>query len=296
MKDKEMFPKIKGRVLFHEPLFKHTTFRIGGLCGIWAQPRNEEDLKKIVMFAKSKGKKIVIIGRGSNILPSDKGFDGIAIHIGAGCFDEARFVGSRLIAGAGVALNRLINLACKRGLKGLEGLAGIPGTVGGAIFMNSSYRGRISDCLEEVRAMDLNDGAVITIKRKNLKFGYRHSNLRGYIILSATLRLKRASPQALLKQRDRLLAIKTKKQPLGCFSAGCVFKNPDGGTSAAWYIEKSNLKGKRIGDAQISERHANFIVNLKNARQRDVMRLISFAKKRVKAKFGVDLVPEIVVI
>ncbi len=289
------FPKIKGKVLFNEPLFKHTTFRVGGPSGIWVEPEDETALKKILTFAKSKRKKTLIIGKGSNILAEDGGFNGIAIHLG-GRFKNITFSGTKVTAGAGAMLRRLVDLACKKGLKGMKGLVGIPGTVGGAVFMNSGYRQSISDCLREVRVMDKTSGSTRVIKRKNFRFGYRHSNLDRYIILEAQFRLKPGKKEILLKRKKALLEIKKREQPLGSFSAGCVFRNPKGKISAARYIDMAGLKGKRIGNAEVSRTHGNFIINLKNAKAGDILRLIGFIRKRVKSEFEVDLIPEIVIL
>ena len=294
---KNIFPKIKGRLLFNEPLFRHTTFRIGGPCRVWAEPRNEDELKKILKFTGRGGRGLFVIGMGSNILFKEEGFNGTLVHLGADFFKKVKFAGTRVTVGAGLSLGHLINLACSEGLLGIEGLVGIPGTLGGAIFMNSGYRGNISDVLEEVRVMDRATGKVGAVKRKDLKFGYRDSgDLCNYIILGATLRLKKHKKEALRRRKNKFLKIKKEEQPLGHFSAGCIFKNPGSKFSAARYIEMSRLKGKRIGDAMVSERHANFIVNLKEAKERDVSRLISFVRKRVKSQFDIDLTPEITIV
>ncbi|UCD55531.1 MAG: UDP-N-acetylmuramate--L-alanine ligase [Candidatus Omnitrophota bacterium] len=290
-----IFPKIKGKVLFNEPLFKHTTFRVGGPSGIWVEPEDEAALKKILAFAKSKRKQTLIIGKGSNILAEDAGFDGIAIHLGGG-FKNITFSGTKVTAGAGAMLGRLVDLACKKGLKGAEGLVGIPGTVGGAVFMNSGYRQNITDYLREIKVMEKTDGSIRIIKRKNFRFGYRHSNLDRYIILEAQFRLRPGKKEILVKRKKALLEIKKREQPLGHFSAGCVFRNPKGKISAARYIDMSGLKGKRMGNAEVSRTHANFIINLKNAKAGDISRLVGFIRKRVKSEFEVDLVPEIVIL
>lgn len=290
------FPKIKGSVIFNEPLFKHTTFRVGGPCRIWVKAENEPSLKKVLVFAKSEQKKTLIIGGGSNILAKDEGFNGIAIHMRGRRFKNITFFGTGVTAGSGVTLSRLIDLACKKGLAGMEGLVGIPGTVGGAIFMNSAYTQKISDCLKEVKVMDMATGEIKIIKRKDLRFGYRHSNLEGYIILEAQFRLRRGKKELLVKRKKDLLEIRKAEQPLGYFSAGCIFRNPKGSISAARYIDTSGLKGKRVGGAEISRIHANFIINLKNAKADDILRLIELMRKRVKSRFNVDLVPEVKIV
>ena len=293
MKKRIFLKGIRGRVLINEPLKSHTTFRIGGPCEAWLEPACEKDLKKILDLARAKQKKIFVIGSGSNVLPGDGGFKGIVVHLGAAAFKKARFRGARAQAGAGINLGSLVNMACKRSLAGLEGLAGIPGTLGGAIFMNAGCRSGIAENLERVRVMDKRTGKIREFKRENLKFKYRHSGLDKYIILDATLKLKRSSGRLLMQRKRRFLEAKRENQPLARPSAGCVFKNPKGKKEAAWYIERSGLKGRHSGGAGISEKHANFIVNLKNARARDVLRLMGLVKRKVKSRFNVELEPEI---
>jgi len=290
---KNIFSKINGKVLFNEPLKGHTTFRIGGPCGVWVEPRGERDLREILKLAKKRKKRTILIGAGSNILPGDAAAGGVVIHLGGKHFKKARFTGRKVKAGAGISLAYLVDLLCKKGLAGMEGLAGIPGTLGGAIFMNAGYKGNISDCLESVRVMDKKSGKTSVLKKKKIKFNYRHSGLDGYIMLEATLALKKADKKKLLKIRNSLLRIKRSEQPMGKACAGCVFKNPANALPAARYIDMLGFKGKRIGGAKVSERHANFIINTRNAKARDVLRLMDTIKERVKSKFGVELVPEI---
>lgn len=290
---KKEFPKLKGKILFNEPLWRHTTFRIGGRCKIWAEPGNENELKEILKFARAKRRTIFIIGMGSNILFKERLFDGVFINLAGKGFKRIKVKGTKLTAGAGVALNRMVRLACKKSLEGIEGLAGIPGTLGGAVFMNSGYRGNISSFLEKVKVMHKISGDTQILKRKNINFAYRHSDLNKYIILEASFNLKKGKRSAILAKQRKLLRHKRETQPLGSMSAGCIFKNPVRGDSAARYVEALGLKGKRIGDAKISEKHANFIINLKKARSGDVLRLINLVKKRVKSRFNIDLVPEV---
>lgn len=297
MKDTRALPKIKGRILFDEPLSGHTTFRIGGSCRMWAEPSSEGELLEILRFARTGRKKAFIIGKGSNVLFRDKGFGGVLIRLTGTHFKKIKFTGEKVRAGAGSSLARLVNMACERGLSGIEGLVGIPGTVGGAIFMNSSYRGSISDCLEEVKAMGRKNGDTRIIKRKEFMFGYRDAGfLSNYVILEATLKLQRHKKSALLARKKIFLETKKKEQPIGFFSAGCIFKNPKDALPAARYIDKLRLKGKKIGGAQISEKHANFIINLKDAKGGDILRLMELVKRRVKARFGVKLEPEIIIV
>jgi UDP-N-acetylmuramate dehydrogenase len=221
--------------------------------------------------------------------------DGIVIHLGGRHFKNIRTAGLEVRAGAGASLGSLINLACEKGLKGIEGLVGIPATLGGAISMNACYSGNISDRLESVRVMDVRTGKISVLKKKNIKFSYRHSGFEGYIILEACFKLEKGDKDALLKRKKELIDIKRKKQPLEAMSAGCVFKNPEGGIAAARYIDMIGLKGRRIGGAEISKKHANFIVNRKKATAKDVLGLMDLAKKRVKSHFNIDLEPEVII-
>ncbi|NQU95752.1 MAG: UDP-N-acetylmuramate dehydrogenase [Candidatus Omnitrophica bacterium] len=296
MKKRINFPKIKGKLCYNEPLSAHTTFRIGGPCATWVEPQNEKELKNILKFARSKKKKIFIIGAGSNILFRDRAFNGIMIHLGSKNFRKIHFTGTKVTVGAGAMLSQIIMQACKNGLSGIEGLVGIPGTMGGAIFMNSGYNRVVTDSLDEIKVMERKSGNIRRLKTKNIKFAYRHSGLNSYIMLEATLRLKKNNRKVVTEERARLLGAKKKTQPLRERSAGCVFKNPDNRIPAALYIEMSQLKGRKIGDAKISEKHANFIINTKSAKANDVLRLINLVRKRVKSRFNINLIPEIEIV
>ena len=290
---KETFPKIKGRVIFGEELSKHTTLRAGGPSRVWVEPRDESELRKILEFAKRTKKIFFIIGFGSNTLFRDKEFKGIVIKLGKG-FKSLCFSGSKVTAGAAAALSVLIDTSCKKGIGGMESLAGIPGTVGGAIFMNAgSYGWNISDFLTTIRVMEIATGKITHLRKDDIRFGYRYSGLKKYIILGAEFSLKKRQVQQLVNRKTKFLALKRKHQPLREHSAGCVFKNPGGKKTAAEYIESLGLGGKRFGKAEISKKHANFIVTKIGVKSGDIMRLMDFVKKNVKTHFKVDLVPEI---
>jgi len=295
---KEMtYPKIRGKILLDEPLAMHSTFRVGGPCRVWIEPSGEDDLKRALTHASMKKEDMFVIGRGSNVLFREKGFDGMLIHLGAKHFTGVEFSDGAVRVGAGASLSNLINLTCKMGLSGMQGLVGIPGSVGGALFMNSGYKGNISDCLDKVKVLAKSGAKSRVIKRKDIKFRYRKSGiLRDFVILEATFRLKRRDVRELIKEKNQLFIKKKIEQPLEALSAGCIFRNPSKGFSAAKYIEMLRLKGKEIGGAKISEKHANFIVNHNNAKGSDILNLIEFAKKCVKSHFGVDLVSEVIIL
>ena len=287
------FPTVKGEIRLNEPLAGHTTFRTGGACSAWFEPHDENDLRKVLSYARNARKEILVMGKGSNVLFRDRRYNGIIIHLAAKNFKEISRKDSTIIVGAGVSLWRLVNTACLEGLGGIEGLTGIPGTVGGAIFMNAGYKSSISDRVTDLTVMNIKTGRVRHIKRNKLKLGYRSSNLNKYVILRAGLCLHKKNTKELLKKRQELLKEKRREQPLNKMSAGCVFKNPPGNIKAWEYIDKLGLRGKRIGEAQVSDKHANFIINLRQARSADILALIKLIRKRVKTAFGVDLVPEI---
>jgi len=297
----ELEKRISGRVRFKEDLFKHTSIKIGGPAQIWAEPRDRRDLSKILAFARVKKLKVFVIGNGSNILAKDEGFNGIIISLSAPYFKKLKIKGLNFCVGAGHSLSHLVRTVCKLGLGGLESMVGIPGTVGGAIFMNAGgysnpvYR-NIGEFVTSIKAMDYG-GVMHTLKRKDLEFGYRCSNITRYIILEADLRLNKTDRKVLISNCSHFLNIKRTKQALDLPSAGCAFKNPPGSQfTSGQMIDTLGLKGMRIGGAQISEKHANFIVNRGGATSKDVMTLVDLIQDKVKDNYGIDLELEIKVI
>lgn len=291
--------KLKGRVLYNEPLCRHTTFKIGGPARIWAEPEGMDDLTALLEISKTESLPIFLVGEGSNILVSDEGLDVIAVSL-KGSFDLLKILGEKIICGAGYRLQKFILSTIGAGYSGLEFMAGIPGTVGGAVRMNAggpSSGPWISNFLNRLEVLD-SKGAVKYIEKKDFRFGYRESNLDGFIILQAEFNL-RSSPDKdfLIKEYKRFLDEKKNKQDLSTPSAGCVFKNPKRPSAenltAARLIEECGLKGKRIGDAMISAKHANFIVNLKRAAFNDVISLIDLVKEAVFKKYNINLETEI---
>lgn len=288
--------EIKGRVRYNEPLSKHTTFRIGGPARILVEAKDENELKKVMKYADMEGMDTVVLGRGSNVLVSDKGFNGVVIKLTSPDFQNVRFKGTTVFAGSGILLAHLIILTCKHSLGGLGGLVGIPGTVGGAVCANAGYKGNIGGLVKSVRVMD-KQGRVKRISSSGLKFGYRTSNLLKYIILEVEFSLKKAAKKNLIKICEQLMRLRRKSQPWDKKSAGCIFRNPKGEMSTAGeIIDFCGLKGKRCGDAIIARKHANFIVNTDKATAKDVLDLAQLVQKTVKQKVGVDLKLEIMTI
>jgi len=300
---KEIFKKnkiledFKGDIKFNEPLYQHTSFGIGGPCSAWVSPASLDELKKILVLCKEEEIKSFVIGRGSNLLVGDKGYEGIVISLDNEVFRYVKFFDLEVCAGCGIYLRRLLELLTEAGLCGLEFLTGIPATLGGAVFMNAGGNfGSIGDAIEQVKVIDY-DGNIKFIDKNALRFGYRCSNLDGFIILEAKLTLKKDSNDKIARRMKHFLEEKHISQDLKNLSAGCIFKNPkDSQKSAGKLIELSGLKGEKIGGAQVSNTHANFIVYAGNAKASDVLELIGLIQKKVKSIHGIWLEPEVRVV
>jgi UDP-N-acetylmuramate dehydrogenase len=273
-----------------ELLARHTTFRVGGRADVFHAPRTIEGLIGAIELCRSLGLRYAVVGGGSNILFSDRGFRGVILSTVAirGVADASW----GLRVSAGESLGHLIAHAEERGARSLNFLAGIPGTIGGAVAMNAGIRDRsIGDLVKSVLVLDP-AGAVREIAARDCGFEYRGSAIRrdGLIVLSAALDL-----DGIPFDREAVLERKRATQPLSLPSAGCVFKNPPGG-SAGELIDRSGLKGTTVGKAQISEKHANFIVNLGGATSAEICKLIDIVRQKVYNTFHVGLDLEIEVI
>jgi UDP-N-acetylmuramate dehydrogenase len=289
---------VKGRVSFNESLKDHTTLGIGGVPSVWVEPESLDDLvKSLRIFSEIKLRPLVI-GGGSNILARDGRIDAAVIKLSAPYFKKTEFKGSLAVCGSGCDLRVLIKKCLKKNLGGLEGLAGIPGTVGGAIMMNAGGRyGYIADRIKWVRVVDYKGRRIHTLKRERLKFSYRNSGLSEYIIIDAGLGLGRRTPARIRSDFAKVLEGKRSSQEYARPSAGCIFKNPEGSRlTSGQLIELCGLKGARMRGAEITTKHANFIINRKNARFRDVISLIKLAGRRVNKNYGIWLEPEIKII
>lgn len=279
----------------HEPLSRYTTFGIGGPAEIFVEPRNSAEIKELVAFGINNRLPINVIGKGSNVLVSDRGVRGIVIYSGRNSFKRIERKNSSIIAGSGVSLPLLVNKSVEWGLGGLEVLAGIPGTVGGAVALNAGGKyGTISECVRSVTTIDIY-GRFHQYNREDIDFGYRKNWFLNQIITEVTLSLKECNPPEsgeLLKRLVEIIEEKKKCQPLSAKSAGCIFKNPTG-SCAGTLIEHAGLKGQRIGGALVSEKHANFIVNTGGATASDVLQLVDTIRSAVLRKFNIFLELEI---
>ncbi len=283
---------LKGKIRLKEPLNRHTTFKIGGPAGFFIEPIDAADLKLLLASAKKYKIPILVIGAGSNILISDKGIRGIVLRLNAALFRRIFIKRNCLEAGSGTTLRQLIKLTQEHGLSGVEFLAGIPGTLGGALAMNAGAWGKnIGDLLQKATVMDYN-GNIKIVSKKDMRFGYRKSSLAKYIILSASIKLIKENKKEIKDNIKKYLECRRNRQDASLPNAGCIFKNPHR-ISAGRLIDLCGLKGKRVGGAVVSLRHANFILNYKRAHARDVIKLMALIKKRVKHKFNINLEPEI---
>lgn len=310
---KDLKKIVKGKVTFNEPLLRHTTFRIGGPAKAWVEPRDIEDLKNILRFISKNKIPFFVIGGGSNLLIRDKGFNGIVLKLNSSFFNEVKLNRGYILAGSGIKLAKLIDFARKKSLGGCEFLSGIPGTVGGALAMNAGARinsifnndyKSIGELVKEVSVMNAR-GEIKTLRKKQLKFGYRSSNLAKYIILSAKLKLKPEKKIEVERNIKDFLGYKKDTQDPNWRNAGCVFKNPSTTSqdnsssrfvSAGYLIDSIGLKKYRVGGAVISGKHANFIINDKNARAQDVINLIKIVQKKIRDKFNINLELELKIV
>lgn len=294
---KELYDKLASSVkadLYRDELMsRHTTFKIGGPADLLAVPHSADDLKKILSEISSAKVPYIIMGNGSNLLVSDSGIRGAVIKI-CGAMDKIDIDGTKVKAQAGAFLGRLQSTCAQKGLSGLEFFSGIPSTVGGAVAMNAgSWGGTISLFLKNVTVLTKN-AKVMELEKKDCGFSYRSSNMLKYgsIVLDAEFCLERRDPELIQSSQKEILKLKSSSQPLTYPSAGCVFKN-HGKEPAGKIIEQAGLKGAKIGGAQVSEVHANYIVNTGKATAADVMGLIDKIKAAVLEKTGISLELEI---
>ncbi len=286
---------VRGPVAYGEPLSRHTSLRIGGPADALVTPADLEDLRALLRFTDREGIATLVLGGGSNTLVLDGGFRGVAIVLG-GAFARLEADGTVVRAGAAVRVSRLLAFCCRQGLAGVECLTGIPGTLGGALRGNAgTTAGCVSDRLRDVAAV-LRDGAIARLAKGDLGFAYRHAALpAGAVIIEAAFGLERGDPAAIRRAVSKLLVARNQTQPVEFRSAGCMFKNP-AGDSAGRLVDAAGMKGARAGDAEISPKHANFIVNHGRARAADVLALVEAVRARVRDHAGVTLELEVQVV
>ena len=280
-----------------EPLAQHTTFRIGGPAALWVEVPTADVMAELHRACAESRVPCVVLGCGSNVLASDAGFNGVILHPAAPEFTQIAVTGGTVTAGAGAKLSALAVCARDHGLSGLEFAYGIPGSVGGAVYMNAgAYGGEIKDVLVRCTVLT-RDHRIETRSAGALALAYRHSALMDddAIVLSAEFALTPGDPEQIGAQMNDYMARRKAKQPLDLPSAGSTFKRPAGAFAGA-LIEQCGLKGARVGDAQVSEKHAGFIVNTGNATSADIHELMKQVRKRVYDNSNVLLEPEIILL
>mgnify|MGYP000636797508 FL=1 len=289
----ELEKMVNGTCLLNEPMSRHTSYGIGGPAGAYITPRDRDDLRRILHFADEQNIRVFFIGSGSNLLVADEGINGIVITL-IKSFNKLEIKGCHIYAETGVMLGHMVKHCIKQKLTGLETMVGVPGTLGGALMMNAgAFGSEISNCLKNVDVMTLT-GEIKQYSVKDIDFNYRHSSFKkNEIIMSANFVLKKATKQEIMNKRAKASAGRKETQPLRFRSAGSLFKNPKKDVAAGYLIDKAGLKGTHRGDAEISEKHANFFVNHGKANAEDVVFLIRLARKTVEKKFGINLELEV---
>lgn len=282
-----------GVVLKDEPLYKHTTFRVGGPAKLFVKVKNLESLILVIKYCRKHRIKLFVIGRGSNLLFSDKSFQGMIISLEQ--FNQYKINGNTVTAQCGVTMIKLAYDCAKAGLSGFEFMGGIPGNIGGGVFMNAgAYNSNIAEVLESVTVLNENL-ELMTLSKEEMAFGYRHSIIqehKKWIVIEASFVLTTKTVAEVKDLLDRRKERRMASQPWNQPSAGSVFRNPEG--MAAWkLIDDAGLRGYEIGGAQVSPKHSNFIVNNGYASAKDIYDLIFYVQKQVNEKFSVLLKPEV---
>ncbi len=287
---------VKGEIIVGESMKKHTSWRVGGPADIMVLPAGIEDIMVCRQFATAHGLPLTVMGNGSNMLVKDRGIRGIVLKISRG-FNRIEVRDTVITAEAGALLPNVSNRAARAGLTGLEFAVGIPASVGGAVAMNAGAHGRcMADVVDRMAALT-GDGNTVLLKREDIGFTYRKSGItnKGLVVLTADFGLKPGEPEEIMAANKINLEKRRHSQPLEFPNAGSVFANPPG-QWAGWLIENAGCKGMRIGDAMVSEKHANFIVNLGMARAEDILELITRIKHIVMKKYNIELELEVRVV
>ncbi len=287
------FDEFKDFVNRSEPLAPLTWFRLGGPAEYLARPRSVDALRRLLSRARQEGVPVRILSGGSNVLVHDEGVAGVVVHMESPAFSDVKIDGRMIEVGAAVPLTALISQTARAGLAGLEVLTGIPGTVGGALRGNSGGRqGSIGQFVRSVAVLD-RSGEVVRREHDDLSFGYRWSNLDDPVILAGQFQLDSDDPEAVVRRMRRIWIVKKENQPYGHQSSGCIFKDPAPDVSARLVIDQAGLKGSRVGAAEVSDRHSNYIIAQPGATAADVLALIDLVKNRVRDAVGYELEPQI---
>ena len=280
----------------NEMMNKHTSFRVGGPAKVFLTVHTEEVLKNILLALKRYELPYFVLGNGSNLLVSDEGYDGVMIYLGEE-FSEVEIKGTQIRAKAATLLGKVARMAMEEELAGLEFAAGIPGSLGGGVVMNAgAYGGELSQVITKVRAMNP-EGEILELEKEQLLLGYRTSifKTQPYIILEVFMELQKGDKEEIQGKMKEYTKARVEKQPLEYPSAGSTFKRPEG-YFAGKLIMDAGLRGYRVGDAQISEKHCGFVINRGNATATEIKTLMGDVAKKVKEEFGVDLEAEVILL
>ena len=293
----ELGTTFKGKILYQVPLSRYTSLHVGGIADIMIYPANMQELQTVINYSRKHAMPYCIMGRGTNLLIKDGGIRGIVIKLSRCCntikITETVKSQVTLTAGAGVSLRRLLTFAVEGSLSGLEFLSGIPGSLGGALAMNAGAQGKEMKDVTDTITLLTPQADVIEQNPGELRFNYRSLALsKGTVILKAVLKMKQSTRNILLVRIEKINRWRKRMQPLNVPSAGSVFKNPPG-HSAGQLVEQAGLKGFKLGNAQVSEKHANFIVNRGGATAQDILSLMDIMQKSVYTATGIELEPEI---
>lgn len=289
--------KLGAEVEENAPMSKYTSFKAGGTAALLITPVSVSSLREIILFCKENEIPYFILGNGSNVLVRDEGFDGAVIHLGAALSKITLKDENTIVVEAGASLKSICMFALEHSLAGLEFAYGIPGTLGGAVYMNAgAYGGEMKDVLKSVSHID-RDGELGLSEKENLDLSYRHSAYsdNGFTVTSAEIELQKGNYDEIKAKMNELMSKRRSKQPIEYPSAGSTFKRPEG-YFAGSLIEECGLKGKCIGGAEVSTKHAGFIINKNKATATDILDLIKFVQDTVFEKHGVQLEPEVKII
>lgn len=275
-----------------EPLAPYTWLKVGGPAQFLLEPRDADELTRVVRACNEEGIPVRVLGGGSNVVVRDEGVSGAVLRLTNPSFAQVQINGNRVVAGGGALLSHVISETVRAGLAGFENLAGIPGTIGGALHGNAGGRhGEIAQFVRRVTVLTAS-GETLVHTDDELQFDYRQSNLDELLVLEAEFELQPDDPDQISQRLKKFWIAKKASQPLSSQTAGCVFKNPRG-QRAGQLIEQAGLKGTRIGGAEINDRHANFIVTHEGASSSDVQRLMDLVRSKVSEQFGVALEAEV---
>ncbi len=288
--------EITGQIRLDEPMSAHTSFHIGGPADALVIPANLDDVRKVLRIAREEHTPLTVIGNGSNLLVRDKGIRGVVLKLG-NAMKHWKQDGATFVFDSGVSLAQCCRIIGEAGYTGMEFATGIPGSLGGRVIMNTgAYDGEMKDTVVSVQVMT-RSGEIKTMDRHDLDFSYRHSALQksDAVVLSVTLRVKEGDKAAIQSKMDDFSQRRISKQPLDIPSAGSTFKRPEG-RFVGQMVEQSGLKGFRIGGAEVSVKHAGFIVNADHATAADVLQLIEYIRNKILEDYNVTLIPEVLVL